>query len=159
LKTSATGATLASRKTAQEFGLTDERKGGTQMSNYKWYLGFAAIMMTAGCSNLPQTTQTGEVRDVKIESTVSPEKVTVRPGDEVRWINHRKGNVTLILQDTKSERISCNRGFTNEGTTVIGPNQTASICFNKAGEVKYNVRMESMLPGGEEPAKGEIQVE
>ena len=142
----------------QESGLTDERKGGNQMNNYRWYLSFVAIMMTTGCTTLPQTTQTGEVRDINIESTVSPEKVIVRAGDEVRWINHRKGNVTLILQDTKLERISCNKGFSNEGTTVIGPNQTASICFNKAGEVKYNVRMESMLPGGEEPAKGQIEV-
>jgi len=100
------------------------------MKNYKSYLSFVVIIMMNSCSSIPATTQTGEVRDVNIESTVSPEQ----------------------------DRISCNRGFSNEGTAVVGSNQTASICFNKAGEVKYNVRMESMLPGGEEPAKGEIIV-
>lgn len=129
------------------------------MKNYNLYMSFLVIMMMNSCSSIPPRTQTGEVRDVNIESTVSPEKVYARAGDEVRWINHRKGSVTLTLQDTKQDRISCNKGFSNEGTAVIGSNQTASICLNKAGEVKYNVRMESMLPGGEEPAKGEIVVE
>ena len=129
------------------------------MKHYRLYMGMLAIMMTSGCSSLPQTTQTGEVRDVSIASTVSPEKVYARPGDEVRWINQRKGSVTLILQDTRQDRLACNRGFSAEGIAVLAPNQTASLCLNKAGEVKYNVRMESMLPGGEEPVKGQIEVE
>jgi len=95
---------------------------------------------------------------VHIEAGIGPETIHAKAGDEIRWINHRKGNVTLTLQDTKQDRITCNTGFTKEGTAVIGPNQSASICFNKAGEVKYNVRMESMLPGGEEPLKGQIEV-
>jgi plastocyanin len=125
----------------------------------KMFLSLVSIMMMTGCSSVPATTQTGEVRDVQIEAGVAPETIRAKAGDEIRWINHRKGNVTLTLQDTRQERIACNKGFTKEGTAVIGPNQTASICFNKAGEVKYNVRMESMLPGGEEPTKGQIQVE
>jgi plastocyanin len=129
------------------------------MKEYKVYLGLLALMAMNSCSTVPPHTQTGEVRDINIESTVSPEKIFVRAGDEIRWINHRKGTVTLTLQDTKQERISCNKGFSNEGSTVIPASQTASICFNKAGEVKYSVRMESLLPGGEEPAKGQIVVE
>jgi plastocyanin len=129
------------------------------VKTYRLYMGVLAIMMTSGCSSLPQTTQTGEVRDVNIASTLSPEKVSARPGDEVRWINQRKGSVTLILQDTRPDRLACNRGFSNEGIAVLAPGQTASLCLNKAGEVKYNVRMESMLPGGEEPAKGQIEVQ
>ena len=117
------------------------------------------ILIMTGCSNVPPTTRTGDVRDVHIEAGVGPETIHAKAGDEIRWINHRKGNVTLILQDTKQDRITCNTGFTKEGTAVIGPNQSASICFNKAGEVKYNVRMESLLPGGEEPLKGQIEVE
>jgi plastocyanin len=130
------------------------------MKNYTSFLGVLATMIVVnGCSTLPQTSQTGEVRDINIESTASPERVQARPGDEVRWINHRKGTVTLILQDTRQDRLACNRGFSDEGIAVLGANQTASICLNKAGEVKYNVRMESMLPGGEELAKGQIEVQ
>jgi len=125
----------------------------------KMFVSLMIIMIITACSSLPLTTQTGDVRDVHIEAGVGPESIHAKPGDEIRWINHRKGNVTLTLQDTKQDRITCNTGFTKEGTAVIGPNQTASICFNKAGEVKYNVRMESMLPGGEEPLKGQIEVE
>lgn len=122
-------------------------------------LSLMTIMVMTACSSLPPKTQTGEVRDVHIEAAVAPETIHAKAGDEIRWINHRKGNVTLTLQDTKQERIACNTGFTKDGIAVIGPNQTASICFNKAGEVKYNVRMDSLLPGGEEPAKGQIRVE
>ena len=129
------------------------------MKKYKLYLGLLAVTMMNGCSTVPPHTQTGEVRDINIESTVSPEKIHVRAGDEIRWINHRKGTVTLQLQDTRQERISCNKGFSKDGSVVIPASQTASICFNKAGEVKYSVRMESLLPGGEEPAKGQIVVE
>jgi hypothetical protein len=67
--------------------------------------------------------------------------------------------VKLILLDTKKENLSCNRGFATDGTTLLNANQTASICLNKAGEVKYQVRMESMLPGGEVNTQGKIVVQ
>jgi len=129
------------------------------MQNYKSVLGALALLVLSSCTTLPQTSQTGEVRDINVESTVSPERIQARPGDEVRWINHRKGAVTVILQDIKPNRLACNRGFSEEGIAVLPPSQTVSICLNKAGDVKYNVRMESMLPGGEELAKGQIDVQ
>ena len=134
-------------------------KGEHRMKNYKLYLGVLAVITMNGCTILPQTSQTGEVRNINIESTASPERVQARPGDEVRWVNLRKGAVTLILQDTRQDRLACNRGFSEQGIAVLKANETASICLNKAGEVKYNVRMESMLPGGEELAKGQIEVQ
>jgi plastocyanin len=120
-------------------------------------LGMAIV--GGGCSSLPETTRTGEVKDIHIEANVSPEVVQARPGDEIRWINRRRAPVKLILLDTKKENLSCNRGFSPEGTTLLNANQTASICLNKAGEVKYQVRMESMLPGGEVNTQGKIEVQ
>ena len=117
------------------------------------------IALVGGCSSLPETTRTGEVKDVQIEANVSPEVVQARPGDEIRWINHRRAPVKLILLDTKKENLSCNRGFATDGTTLLNANQTASICLNKAGEVKYQVRMESTLPGGEVNTQGKIVVQ
>ena len=119
-------------------------------------LGMAVI---GGCTSLPETTRTGEVKDIQIAATVSPEVATARPGDEIRWINQRRGTVKLILLDTKKDNLSCNKGFSTDGTTLLSANQTASICFNKAGEVKYQVRMESALPGGEVNLQGKIVVE
>jgi len=117
------------------------------------------MAMIGGCASLPETTRTGDVSDIHIEANVSPEVARARPGDEVRWINHRRGTVKLILLDTRKENLSCNRGFATDGTTLLNANQTASICFNKAGEVKYQVRMESALPGGEVNLQGKIVVE
>jgi len=117
------------------------------------------LAMAGGCTSYPETTRTGEVKDINIEAGVTPEVASARPGDEIRWINHRRGTVKLILLDTKKENLSCNRGFATDGTTLLTANQTASICFNKAGEVKYQVRMESALPGGEVNLQGKIVVE
>jgi plastocyanin len=117
------------------------------------------MALIGGCASLPETTRTGEVRDIHIEANVSPEVAQARPGDEIRWINRRRGTVKLILLDTKKENLSCNRGFATDGTTLLNANQTASVCFNKAGEVKYQVRMESALPGGEVNSQGKIVVE
>ena len=116
-------------------------------------------IVISGCTTLPETTRTGEVRDVQIEANVSPEIARARPGDEVRWINRRLAPVKVVLLDTRKDILSCLRGFSDDGTAIIAAGQTASICFSKAGEVKYHVRMDSPLPGGEVNTQARIQVE
>ena len=129
------------------------------MKTTKSLLILLGMAMISGCASLPETTRTGDVSDIHIEANVSPEVARARPGDEIRWVNHRRGTVKLILLDIRKENLSCNRGFATDGTTLLNANQTASICFNKAGEVKYQVRMESALPGGEVNSQGKIVVE
>ncbi len=129
------------------------------MQTYKNLIIVVGTAIITGCSSLPETTRTGEVRDVHIEANVAPEIVRARPGDEVRWVNHRLAPVKVMLIDTKKDSVSCKRGFSDEGTAVVAAGQTASICLSKAGEVKYHVRMESPLPGGEVNTQARIEVE
>jgi plastocyanin len=134
-----------------------KRRGTVQ--SYKNLIIVVGTAIITGCTTLPETTRTGEVRDVHIEANVAPEIARARPGDEVRWVNHRLAAVKVILLDTKKDSVSCKRGFSDEGTAVIAAGQTASICLSKAGEVKYQVRMDSPLPGGEVNTQARIQVE
>jgi len=40
----------------------------------------------------------------------------------------------------------------------VKPNSTASACFSKSGVIKYNLRMETTLPGGRTIASGLIRI-
>jgi plastocyanin len=129
------------------------------VQTYKKLFIVVGTAIITGCTTIPETTRTGEVRDVHIEANVAPEIIRARPGDEVRWVNHRLTPVKVILLDTKKDSVSCKRGFSDDGTAVVAAGQTASICLSKAGEVKYHVRMDSPLPGGEVNTQARIQVE
>jgi plastocyanin len=129
------------------------------VQSYKTLIIVVGAAIITGCSTIPETTRTGEVRDVQVEANVSPEIARARPGDEVRWINRRLAPIKVVLLDTKKDSVSCSRGFSDDGTATIAAGQTASICFSKAGEVKYHVRMDSPLPGGEVNTQARIEVQ
>ena len=111
-------------------------------------------------------TRTGEVKDVIIRDVVEPTSVTANPGDEIRWINKRQGDVRVILLNPTGENIVCQRNFggqmggTNrtEVTAKLGSNESASLCFRDAGDVKYVVRAASNDPMGEQNLAGTISV-
>ncbi len=129
------------------------------MQTYRNLIVVVGTAIITGCSTIPETTRTGEVRDVHIEANVAPEIARARPGDEIRWVNHRLAPVKVVLLDTKKDSLSCKRGFSDEGIAVVAAGQTASICLSKAGEVKYHVRMDSPLPGGEVNTQARIEVQ
>src|SRR5512145_3022247 len=103
----------------------------------------SALLMLAGCQtiggeSMPTLTRTGEVKDVIISEAVEPTSVTVNPGDEIRWINKRRGTVEVIFLNPMTENLACQRNFggllgfgtkRNEYTAKIGSNKTASVCF------------------------------
>lgn len=139
---------------------------GTKTARYK--LAIPALMLSliglSACSMFtPQTTRTGEIRDVTVEEGLAPATINVRIGDEVRWVNHRTLPVQIDFIEKDLDGVSCHRGFTNwigmkTESTTVGPSKTASVCFSKTGVIPYNVRMESALPGGKQIVKGEIRV-
>ena len=132
----------------------------------------SALLMLAGCQSIggegmPTLTRTGEVKDVIIRDVVEPTSVTVNPGEEVRWINKRQGDVRVIFLNPMTENLACQRNFggmmgfgtkRNEYSAKLSPNDTASVCFRDAGEVKYVVRATSGDPIGEQNIAGTIQI-
>ena len=121
------------------------------------------LIVLAGCQHMlvrdsmPTVTRTGDVKDVVIRDNVSPAALTANPGDEIRWINKRQGDVRVIFLNPVMEQLSCQRNFggfmgadRNQYTAKLGSNDTASLCFKNAGEVKYVVRAESSDPSGDQ---------
>ena len=64
------------------------------------------------------------------------------------------------------ENLACERNFgggilganRNQYTAKLGSNDTASVCFKNAGEVKYVVRAASNDPSGEQNIAGTIMI-
>ena len=141
------------------------------MKGQRYILG-AALLVLGGCQtiggeSMPTLTRTGEVKDVVIREGVEPASVMVNPGDEVRWINKRQGDVKVIFLNPMTENLTCQRNFggpmgfgtkRNEYSAKLGSNETASVCFRDAGEVKYVVRAESNDPIGEQNIAGNISI-
>ncbi|MEX5213934.1 MAG: hypothetical protein NW703_07185 [Nitrospiraceae bacterium] len=117
----------------------------------------------AACAG-PKTTRSGEIQTVNIEKEPVPSDLVVNVGDEVRWENHRAWPVRLgLVTGNLRETLSCERGFSNflgmkRDSAEIGPNESVSTCFSKVGVIKYNLRMESALPGGKTITSGTVQV-
>ncbi|MFO0707922.1 MAG: hypothetical protein U0412_13840 [Nitrospira sp.] len=100
------------------------------------------LALIAGCAH------TGSVptrtHAITILDTVSPQRLYVQVGEEVRWKNLRNHPVHIsLLTPLASDGVSCATGFSHWGvlndTATIQPNAYASLCFVKAGSVQYNV--------------------
>ncbi len=133
----------------------------------------ALAMVLSGCQSMglgggngtPTVTRTGEVKDIIIQDTVSPEIVTANPGDEIRFINKRQGDARVIFLLPVEGQLSCQRGFgglmnanKNQYTAKLDSNETASVCFKFPMEIKYVVRAESSLPSGDVNIPGTINI-
>src|SRR5689334_830364 len=132
----------------------------------------STLLMLAGChtiggESMPSLTRTGEVKDVVITEGVEPTSVTVNAGDEIRWINKRRGAIQVIFLKPMTENLACQRNFggplglgtkRNEYTANIRANKTASVCFREPGEVNYVVRAESSEHSGGQNMAGTISI-
>ena len=122
-----------------------------------------AIALLAGCTSLPQTSRTAVIHDVKFEGALDPADLTVRVGDEIRFVNHRTLPVLIDIPCLNADMLSCDRGFTGMmgGVTELkelDPSKSASLCFSKPIVISYNARMRSADPGGMKIEPGTIRV-
>ncbi len=115
-----------------------------------------ALISLAACSNSPTATKTrsemdagtktGMVKNIVIKETITPDSLTVRAGDEVRWINQRHDSITVTLDGPLEHNVSCRNGFSKalgmgmDNSTTLASNETAGLCFSRVGTVKYSVR-------------------
>lgn len=105
-------------------------------------VGVAAVALLAGCAGLPQTSRTAAIHEIKFEANLVPADLTVRVGDEIRWVNHRTLPVLIDIPGLNAEMLSCDRGFSNMfGTarelTELDPSKSVSLCFSKPIVISY----------------------
>ena len=80
-----------------------------------------ALLFLSACSHSPTAThttaetevgtKTGMVRNIVINETIHPETLTVRAGDEIRWIDQRQDPVTITIDQAHAHVASCRNGF------------------------------------------------
>ena len=82
--------------------------------NVKSFYIILVMVIMAGCStgkDLAQSTRTGKIYDVRLGESVEPRELTVRVGDEVRWINARNAPVRIVFVDTLQDQVVCEKDF------------------------------------------------
>ena len=137
--------------------VSGDHEGGSTMQVQRFIIGSALLILT-GCQHslvrdsMPTVTRTGEVKDVVILEGVSPATLSANPGDEIRWINKRQGDVRIIFLTPVMEQLTCERNFggiapaeRNQYTAKLGSNDTASVCLRTPAELKYVVRAENRV--------------
>lgn len=122
-----------------------------------------AVGLCVTACGVPSVTRTAVVKDVVIGDDLSPQSMLVHPGDEIRWINIRKGDVELDVPNLRQNELSCQRGFGNWlGQTLesvdLEPNDTASLCFKDPSVVHYVVRAKTILLGGKNLLSGSVSI-
>ena len=129
----------------------------------------AALLTSAGCaalagtSNIASSSRTGAIHDVRFEERMTPVNLRVQAGDEVRWVNQRSTSVEVQFLGEALNDVVCQSGFSNllrrqQESATIRPNESASLCFGRAGTVTYNARMDSPVAGGQAIESGTILV-
>ncbi len=128
---------------------------------WMWLLG-VLCMGPIACTG-PSMSRSGDIHTVNVEAEPHPADLVVNVGDEVRWVNHRSLSVRVDLVGDVHEALSCERGFSNflgmkSESATIKPNESVAACFSKVGVIKYNLRMDSAMPGGRTITSGTVQV-
>ena len=135
------------------------------------------ILVTVGCAGypppFPASSLTGGLFEVKIGEALTPKAVTVKQGDEVRWVNTTSGPVDIALMQSHDDLISCQKGFASPGwgflfqasvleyllIATVHPNDSASLCFAIPGTYAYTVRTKTVKTGHATRIAGSITIE
>ena len=134
------------------------------------------ILLTLACvshKHFPESSLTGGVFEVKIDNSLTPQSVTAKRGDEVKWINMSHAPVDVSVVQTREELISCQKGFasTNLGylfgtseyenivMATVRPNESASLCFAISGKYVYTLRKDPSTTGSLDKMSGSITIE
>ena len=134
------------------------------------------VLVTVGCASqppFPESSLTGRIIDVKVGETLTPNKVTAKPGDEIRWVNTTSAPAEISFDKSLDGILSCQRGFVSGGWVsrlgssdldflVIGrmhDRDYASLCFSARGTYAYDVRMEKTGTGRATRIPGIVTIE
>lgn len=121
------------------------------------------LLLVTGCAGLPETTRTAVIHEVKMGDKMAPADLTVRVGDEIRFVNQRMLPVRIEIPGLNAEMLSCERNFSNfigqvREVAVLSAHQTANLCFSKGAVISFIARMTSAGPGGMAIESGTIRV-
>jgi plastocyanin len=133
------------------------------------------LLVTVGCAThppFPESSRSGRVVEVQVGETLAPAEVTVKEGDEVRWINTTSATVDVYFEKSLDGVVSCQKGFVSAGWgylfrtlqlhfLVIARvhNNNASLCFSAPGTYAYTLRMDQAATGKSSRTIGTVTIE
>ncbi len=121
-----------------------------------------AVLGMAACQNLPLSTPDGDITTVTIGERPTSSVLAVNTGDEIRWTNTSMGPVRIVFKERITSRVSCRRNFGGYFTggleAILAPNESASLCFGKSGDLHYTITIRSLTSHDPVSQTGSIQV-
>ena len=112
------------------------------------------FLMQAGCGHGVVGSDAPPVREIRIADGVQPDLMFAKLGEEIRWTNVRSTPVRIgFLTMRLLDELSCAQGVKTlfgevNDLITIPPGGAISLCFGRAGELKYNVWFEPENPRG-----------
>lgn len=108
-----------------------------------------AVLVIAACQNLPLSTPDGDTTHVTVGERPTSSALAVNMGDEIRWTNTSMGSVRILFMEPISSHVSCRRNFCGYFTggleAILAPNESASLCFGKSGDLHYTITLRSLI--------------
>jgi plastocyanin len=134
------------------------------------------VLVTVGCASpppFPESSLTGRIIDVKVGESLTPNAITAKEGDEVRWVNRTSAPVDISFNKSLDGIVSCQKGFESTGWVhLIGSSELdflilarlhssdyASLCFSTPGTYAYDVRMDKAGTGNATRLPGNVTIE
>jgi plastocyanin len=112
------------------------------------------LALSAACGHTPSPEAGRTVRTVEISDEVKPQVMYASPGEEVRWMNARANAIRVGFLDLRLiENPQCESGIVNvfgqvNDLVTIAPGESISVCFNRTGDLRYNVWFDAEDPRG-----------
>jgi hypothetical protein len=123
------------------------------------------FLMQAGCGHGGAGSDPPPVREIRIADVIQPDLMLAKPGEEIRWTNVRPTSVRIgFLTMRLLDELSCAQGVKTlfgevNDLITIPPGGAISLCFGRAGELKYNVWFEPENPRGRISPTATVRIE
>ena len=122
-------------------------EGMTIMVN-DMYAGCALLLLVfSGCATSSEVDESPLIHEVQIrgQGEIAPLELYAYVGEEIRWRNLVDTPVRLGFLSTKlMDELGCEKGFKTllggiNDLVTIDPGEYVSLCFGRAGTIRYNV--------------------
>jgi plastocyanin len=143
-------------------------------ARFGWLLAFVT-MSCASHPPFPESSLTGKIVEVKIGESLTPKRVTAKPGDEVRWVNTANSVVDISFVEPLDDHVSCQKGFVSAGwgylftgglgkpeslvVATVHSNKYASLCFSAPGKYVYTMTKQTTEKSKEGEIAGTVTIE
>ncbi len=134
------------------------------------------VLVTVGCAShppFPESSLTGRIVEVQVGQSLTPQKITAKEGDEVKWVNTTSLPVDIAFDQSLDGVVSCQKGFVSTGwgylfggsepdfllIAQVHSRDSASLCFSTRGTYTYHVHVEQAATSTAPRIAGTITIE